>query len=109
MLRGRRAHPPEAVRGRGRDATSERVEQGLCEGMIGDADADRVAATRRFARDAITAPADDERERTGPAGFGERVRDLGHVTPEVVELRGARDVHDDGMINRALLDCEQAT
>ncbi len=34
----------------------------------------------------------------GQNARGERARDVGNVTAEVVELRGARDVHDDGMV-----------
>jgi len=37
------------------------------------------------------------------------VRDLRHIAPEVVELRGARDVHDDGMIRGPTLDREEPT
>jgi hypothetical protein len=35
------------------------------------------------------------------------VRDVGNIAPELVELRGARYVHDDGMIGRPPFDREE--
>ncbi len=69
---------------------------------------DGVAPAGRLGGDAIRVAAHDDRERARPERRRERVRDVGDVASELVELRGARDVHDDGMVGRPALDREEA-
>ena len=92
---GRRAHAPEAVRRRRRDAAAERVEQRERERMVGHADTDGVAAARRLV--ARRAPA--LRGTTSVSGPGQNASASARATSgtsraESSSCPRARDVHD---------------
>ena len=100
---GRRAHVPEAVRRRRRDAAAERTEQRECDRLIGYAHADGVAA----AGDAVEDPrraSHHERERAGPQRLAEPAGGDGDARRPVVELSGRADVDDHRVLSGPTLD-----
>ena len=95
---GGRAHTPEPVGRRRRHSAAERREQLERDRMVGHPQAHRVAPARHLGRHSFGIAAHDDRQRSRPEGGRELPRRLGHVTRELVELRGAGQVHDHRMV-----------
>ena len=107
LSRGR-ADAPEAVGGRRGDSTAEGPQQRLRYRVRGHSQANRVLTAGHLVDDVLRT-LENERQRTRPEMLGERARSWRHLARPLRQRRRRGQMHDQRMIGRPALGCEDAT